>query len=260
MTRSYIDTEITQENTLPPLTPPLSQWGKKEEEEEEENIPEGMAGIWNQHVQSKLNLPPISYLSPKRRQALKSLFGEVFQEDLQAFDAYCRQIADCRYLTGENPNRFRASLDWALNSENACKVLEGVFYDKPLSSSPAASVADNSPEAFLSRLQQTTKDHPYQTVWLSISKALAEKLGQSTYTSWFSKLRICDISETALTFGVDSTFTKDYIRSHYLTALQEAVRIVNAAIKTLRFEVGASPISNPFPTPTSIKGTPSSWI
>ncbi len=115
MTRSYIDTETTQENTLPPLTPPVNQGGKKEEEEEEEeeeeNIPELMARIWNQHVQSKLNLPPISYLSPKRRQALKSLFGEVFQEDLQAFDAYCQQIGTFRYLMGENPNRFRASLD-----------------------------------------------------------------------------------------------------------------------------------------------------
>jgi hypothetical protein len=149
-----------------------------------------------------------------------------------------------------------------LNSENACKVLEGVFYDKPIaaSASPNASATDNSPEAFLNQLQQNTKDHPHQTVWLSISKALADKLGQSTYTSWFSKIRICDISETALTFGVDSTFTKDYIRSHYLTALQEAVRIVNAAIKTLRFEVSASPIANPFPVSTPVKGTPSSWI
>jgi hypothetical protein len=258
MTRSYIDTETTQENTLPPLTPPVTQEGKKEEEEEEKNIPEMMVGIWNEHVQSKLNLPAISHISPKRQQALKSLFGEVFQDDLQAFSAYCQQIGTCRFLMGENPNRFRASLDWALNSENACKVLEGVFYDKPIAASPVSG--DSSPEAFLNQLQQNTKDHPYQTIWLSISKALADKLGQSTYTSWFSKLRICDISETALTFGVDSTFTKDYIRSRYLTDLQEAVRMVNAAIKTLKFEVSSAPLSNPFPTSNSVKGTSPSWI
>ena len=258
MTRSYIDTEITQENTLPPLTPPLIQGGKKEEEEEKENIPEVMVGIWNKHVQSKLNLPAISHISPKRQQALTNLLSEVFQGDLQAFAAYCQQIGTCRFLMGENPNRFRASLDWALNSENACKVLEGVFYDKPIATSSVT--AENSTEVFLSQLQQNTKNHPYQTVWLSISKALADKLGQSTYTSWFSKLRIGDISDNALTFHVDSTFTKDYIRSHYLTPLQEAVRMVNAAIKTLKFEVSASPNSNPFPTSTSVKGTPSSWI
>lgn len=234
LTRSYIDTEITQKNTLPPLTPPVVQEGKREEEEEEENISEMMVGIWNEHVQSKLKLTAISYLAPKRKQALKSLIGEVFQNDLASWKAYCQQIGNCRFLMGENPNGFRAGLDWALNSDNACKVLEGAFYDKPLVASPA-DLNSLSHEDFLSRLH--IKDHPYSEIWMSISKALVEKLGQNTYTAWFTKLSIISIADNILTFSVKSLFAKDYIRSHYLKDLEEAVSVVDPYITELRFQI-----------------------
>jgi len=163
------------------------------------------------------------------------LLNEIFQEDLQAFAAYCQQIGTCRFLMGENPNRFRASLDWALNSENACKVLEGVFYDKPTVCSSDAS--DRSSESFLNLLHQTTKDQPYQEIWISISKVLLEKLGQSTYTAWFTKLSIFSMVDNVLTFAVESPFAKDYIGSHYMKDLAEAVRMVNTVITTIRFQV-----------------------
>lgn len=250
-------TEITSENTLPPLTPPsLSAPGakKKEEEEEEHKIIyfsskalslaiepyQQMLESWNRIVQNKLHTGMNAHLTPKRKQLFERFLQTVLNGQIEPWQDYCRLIADSRFLAGQNPNGFKVTLDWALVPDNAYKILEGVIYDKP---EPVKEQPNNlSWEGFAEELARTLPSSPCLLSWLKISMSLAELIGQPKYRSWFSKVLLKELTPTRAIFEVEGRFIKEYINSHFSSDLQRAIHTHYPTVHHIEFKLVSSPV------------------
>jgi len=233
LTRSYIDTEITQEITLHHSD--LPKWVDEEEDEGDEETFQEMLQIWNEVVQDKLNGRKIAYLTPKRKEDLNYIYKIIFENKTTFWEAYCQQIAACRFLMGKNQSGFKVTLDWALNPDNTCKVIEGGFYDKL--PKDTISSTEKSLDVFLKELKTNTSKHSHQALWIAISQKLLSKIGLSLYQSWFTTAEITNILKDTLTLQISSTFFKDYIRTHFHHHLIEAVQSVYPTISNIQFYI-----------------------
>ncbi|MBX9804816.1 MAG: hypothetical protein K2Y18_03565 [Alphaproteobacteria bacterium] len=252
-----IDTEITSsENTLPPLSPPSSNFGvkKSEEEEEEEeekiklfqnsnpntNIPhkkphEEMLETWNQTVQRKIYSGKEVHLTKKRAELLKALLETIFEGQMDSWRDYCTLIANSRYLAGENARCFKVTLDWALVSDNAYKVLEGAIYDQP---QPAKKLTEVLTwEEFSEELARSLPSSKYLLPWLKISINLAKQIGQIKYKDWFLKVSLSELSDSKANLSVEGRFIKDYIQGNFSPEILRAIRSIRPEVSRIDFQV-----------------------
>lgn len=252
-------TEITSENTLPPLTPPSSsdaQTKEKEEDEEKQNIIyfsskpltlpvepyQQMVESWNHIVQNKIHPGTVVHLTHKRKQLLDHLLQTVFSGQIESWQDYCSLIANSRFLTGQNPNGFKVTLDWALVPDNAYKVLEGAIYDKPEVRNDLSK--DLLWEEFERELARTLPSSPYLLPWLKISISLAKLIGQPKYKSWFLKVLLKELTPTLAVFEVEGRFIRDYIATHFTSELQKALHTHYPTVHHIEFKIVNSIGSN----------------
>ena len=243
-----MDTENTYpENTLPPLSPPSPILAMAKQEEEEEKIEnalensntvlasqslyEQMLEFWNQTVQQKLYSGKMVHLTAKRKELLGALLNSVLNGHIESWHDYCTLIAQSRFLSGHNPNGFKATLDWALVPDNAYKVLEGAIYDKP---EPITKKPLPLPwEEFSEELARTLPSHQHLIPWLKISVNLAKLIGQEKYRSWFSKVLLNALTETKAIFCANNDLTKDYIVGHFSSEIRCAVQSLYPLVKQI---------------------------
>ncbi|MBM3632394.1 MAG: hypothetical protein FJX03_01615 [Alphaproteobacteria bacterium] len=247
--------EITSETTLPPLSPPSSNFvDVKFKEEEEEKINrfqnlnsnsnfnhtlkqthEEILEFWNQTVQCKVYSGKKVHLTKKRGERLKTLLETVFEGNIDSWRDYCTLIANSRYLAGENPRSFKATLDWALVPDNAYKVLEGVIYDQP---QPAKMLSEVLPwEEFSEELVRKLPSHKCLLPWHKISLNLAKQIGQIKYKDWFLKVSLIDLTESKATLSVEGRFIKDYIATNFSSEILKAIQSVHPEIKHIDLKV-----------------------
>lgn len=248
--------ENTTENTPPPLSPPpqLAAQAKEEEEEEEFHNEEKdreqqnheldlcseLVLLWNQIVQHKLIPGSQASLTPKRRILLNKLLEEVLHhttraEKIDAWKNYCTLIAKTRFLMGQNPNGFKVTLDWATVPDNAFRILEGAYYDKP---GADKKQPDNlSWEEFSEELARTHPSSKYLTEWVKMSVMIARFIGQGKYKSWFTKVALREVTETTATFEVEGQFTKDSIIRYFSSELRCAVQSLYPNVNHIEFKV-----------------------
>jgi hypothetical protein len=266
-------TEITSENTLPPLLSPLlprdsfleqqqeeeeeeinfetsdqaSKAKKEEEHMEDKNTAENqffceMIAIWNQTVQKSLNARQDVCLTGKRKAIFKQFLQEAFldttsSEKLEAWQDYCTLIAKSAYLRGQNSSGFKVSLEWSLVPDNAFKVLEGAIYDKPeLADKP---IINQSWEVFAEELTKSLPSSPNLLSWLKISINIAKMIGQAKYKSWFPKVSLKELTEARAVFAVEGQFSKDYITQHFSSEIKCAVQTLYPQVEHIDFQVSS---------------------
>ena len=244
MTISYKEAETTSENTLPPLTPPSS----KNEEEDEENLCHRMITIWNTTIQNNLNPGKDVHLTSTRTRLLSHFLTAFLADSLPCWEEYCSQIAQSRFLMGDNESGFRVTLDWALKPENAYKVLEGAIYDKPLDSKKELSPKTPLPEESKEKAQACIADLS-DPLLQKLSRGLVEKLGAATWLSWFKNVRIIARSSHRLVLSCPTRFIRNYIRSHFSEAVLATARSISPAIREIDYGV-REPLT-PQPSPVS---------
>ena len=260
--------EITSETTLPPLSPPSSNFVEvKSKEEEEEKINrfqnlnsnsnsnsnsnfnhtlkqphEEMLEFWNQIVQCKIYSGKKVHLTKKRGELLKTLLETVFEGNIDSWRDYCTLIANSRYLAGENPRSFKATLDWALVPDNAYKVLEGVIYDQP---QPAKTLSAVLPwDEFSEELARNLSSNKYLLTWHKISLHVAKQIGQIKYKDWFLKVSLIDLTESKATLSVEGRFIKDYVATNFSSELVRAIQSFHPEVKRIDFQVVEVPGRN----------------
>lgn len=270
-----LNTEITSENTLENTSPPLPlscpssaqsnplkvdsqpipdpEEPQEEDEEENKNIkikkPEQhqqqlcqqMIDVWNQSVQSKIYAGQEVRLTENRVELLEAFLDTVLEdklpsEKLDGWRSYCSLVAQSRFLTGKNSSGFKVTLDWALISNNAYKVLEGVIYDKP---ETLCRPKDQSWEAFSEDLARTLPTGKYLQPWLKISVVLAKMIGQVSYRSWFAKVSLEELTETNAIFFVEGNFMRDYITTHFSRDILRAIQVVYPEVTQVDFQIVA---------------------
>ena len=127
-----------------------------------------------------------------------------------------------------------------MKQENARKVLDGEIYDKQQANTFKEKpwpmfeqeliehcIARNSPEESL------------RESWIKISKFLVFDLGQAVFTSWFWDMSP-QLSQNSIYLSVKSTFVKDYITTHYKSALEEALKAVFPDMTNFEIYLGGS--------------------
>lgn len=98
----------------------------KEKESELELAYKTVAELYNNICTS---LPKVRTVTPKRKDAITKLIRAGFTiEDLKTIFEKAEQSS---FLKGENKNNWNASFDWLIKEENAVKVIEGNYIDKP---------------------------------------------------------------------------------------------------------------------------------
>ena len=76
-----------------------------------------------------IHIPKIKNVTPKRQEAITKLIRAGFTiEDLKNIFEKAEQSS---FLRGENKNNWNATFDWLIKEENAVKVIEGNYTDKP---------------------------------------------------------------------------------------------------------------------------------
>lgn len=230
-------TETTTETTPhPPLTPPpdnTCRW-----QEEEEDLIKMMLTIWDETIYQILNPGKNLRLTKERRTQMERLLNGFFDGKIEGWEGYCRLIAECSFLMGQNARKFKITLDWALIPKNALKVLENDFYSPP----PAEPVLakEESWEDYESVLKQELKDWPYANEWLLICEALVKYLGQVTFAAWFQQIKPKKISSTEVTLLALNNFTRDYILKEFEPALKTCVSAIYPQEPHIEIEVDPS--------------------
>ncbi|HQS84981.1 MAG TPA: DnaA N-terminal domain-containing protein [Alphaproteobacteria bacterium] len=258
LARLYIDTETTNRDNLPPLTPPsdfLSGLNWEEEENPKKDprskslqndLLQAWVDVWNETIQSKfLSSRPI-LLNSSRIQKFRCFMEEISIEDLEGWRRYCQKIHQSRFLMGRNATGFRVTLDWALNPLNAFKILEGAIYDKPreegvsLGSSEGKFIEKPWSE-YVENLKQHCLDHDYSDRWFKACKVLAAHLGQVTFENWFKAMRPEEQDDGMVCLTVESPFMRDYIKTHYISALEKAFSAAFPEQTRFKIQAGTDP-------------------
>ena len=181
-------------------------------------------------------------MTHRRKQLLDHLLQNVFSGQIESWQNYCSLIANSRFLTGQNPNGFKVTLDWALVPDNAYKVLEGAIYDKPKVETDLSK--DLPLEEFERELARTLPSSPYLLPWLKISISLAKLIGQPKYKSWFLKVLLKELTPTLAVFDVEGRFIRDYIATHFTSELQKALHVHYPTVHQIEFKLVNSIGSN----------------
>lgn len=213
---------------------------REEHQTQELELCSELVSLWNQIVQDKLSPGSEASLTPKRKTSLHKFLREVLHrttraEKIDAWQNYCTLIAKTRFLMGHNPNGFKVTLDWALSPDNAFKVLEGAYYDKPGTTkkqSDSLSWAEFSED-----LARTLPSSKYLAQWIKMSVIIAKFIGQEKYKSWFAKVVLSEVTETQTIFLVEGQFTKDSIIRQFSSELRCAVQSIYPKTNQIEFKV-----------------------
>lgn len=76
-----------------------------------------------------------------------------------------------------------------------------------------------------------------QTVWEKVQPTIKEKVGTTTYETWFSALQTQENKPGTLTIETPDEFFKNWIIEHYLPLIEETVQKISPDITNITFEV-----------------------
>jgi hypothetical protein len=91
--------------------------------------------LWNEVVEKNDGvLPKVKSLTERRSSAIKSTIKLIPElSDVENWEKYFSQICTTPFLIGVSGRGWKASFEWAINKNNAVKVLEGQYSNGPKS-------------------------------------------------------------------------------------------------------------------------------
>jgi hypothetical protein len=211
----------------------------KPSEDEEEDLPQKMIKVWNHLVQGKIKDAPRKelVLTDARRQALVALFKGMLDGDFAEWERLCSQISATKFLLGNNESGFKVSLEWALNTPNALKVLEGRIYDKPQDKAPMAK--ELAEDDFQAELLEHFTSSGYPNEWLKVYQILCQHKGQSFFRSWLKACVPLPVRLSHALLLAPTRFQRDYMNTNLLDDIRAAARSCWPDLEELTIEVKA---------------------
>lgn len=197
----------------------LSPEGRMKKNHTEKSWAEWMT-VWNTTVQNHLSPDQVAHVTPKRLKALGTLMTTVFFEGIELWRDYCERIAENAFLMGENDTGFRVNLDWALDADNAVRVLEGAIYGQK----PYAKDTEQSEEEIFQGLTDEFGSSKKGTLWLKVCRRMLAYEDALSIKTWFSDLRISAISTDSITITTPNSFFRDYVENNFGFKLRHILR------------------------------------
>ncbi len=79
------------------------------------------------------------------------------------------------------------------------------------------------------------------TVWDNAKEGIKEKVGPTTYATWFSSLRISEKNSATLLIETPDEFFKNWMVDHYAALIKESLAAISPQIIDLEFSVNPNP-------------------
>lgn len=197
--------------------PPLEEGDKK--------LCRQMIKIWNKTVQNKLYLESEATLTSKRLKLLIQFLEEILGPS-RSWETYCELISQYG-LVG------KVTLDWAIVPTHAYKIFEAEIKN----TSAYKTLWEEKPWAeFFQEIKKILQKSPYDAELFQILQTLAKRLGQGIYRTWFLGIPVLYFTEKMITFQIDSTFKKEYIKKYFLLDLAYAVQTAYPTINRIDFQ------------------------
>ena len=76
-----------------------------------------------------------------------------------------------------------------------------------------------------------------QAIWDDVLDYVRDQVSETEFRTWFKQVRPLGISEGVFQLGVPHSFARDWIRSHFGTVLEQALRDLGAPSPTVGFQV-----------------------
>jgi hypothetical protein len=171
------------------------------------DVSQKMLEVWNETLEPSV---PVQ-ITPFRSSKLKFVLQQHFQQSLEQWKAFCRDLTRSPFLMGKGQRGWRVTLDWILEADNLRKTLEGNYRD---SGDKNASEPSVSP----SELEQKVRQHfgkIEDPVLRQFSQGLIRVLGASKYLSWLRDVEITEYTPQRFVLSFSSRFKRNYVQTHY---------------------------------------------
>ncbi len=206
---------------------------------ESKKIAEDMKNIWMEEV----GLLEGSYLSQTLIPWINKAYQEIFNNSLDLWRQYCRQIASSKFLMGEKEKtNFKAKLSWAIKRETYERIQAGDFTlgDREVAKSikQVKQEADKALQEAKEELQRLSRNPD----WIKACLCIVERIGgyaiqflreldlvypeRNNVKGYFAELKASNM------------FYKDYVQRKYEKEIHKALEEINGTkINYLHFTV-----------------------
>ncbi len=193
---------------------------KNSENINSQNIAQQLLDIWNEVIELPNNNKSLE-LNNSLKWQLLNCFKQNF-ETLENWKKYCHTIASSKFLMGEK-SEFRAKLNWVIKEEVIDKIREG-FYGIGDRELKTEKDTNNEVEQFISN-QSNSK-------WQEILRKLQNRYGDKTFLSWFTDIKLSEITSEVDINGYDrkliklnsaSKFKAEWIRDNFLGVIERGM-------------------------------------
>ncbi len=206
---------------------------------ESKKIAEEMKKIWMEEV----GLQEGSYLSQPLVSWMSKSYQETFNNSLDLWRQYCRQIASSKFLMGEKEKiNFKAKLSWAIKHETFERIQAGDFTlgDRVVVLSKGQQQKED--EKAIQETRQEFLELPRHPSWIKACLLLTERVGGYAAKALkeldLSKLCKDDSNGHTVELKATNRFYKDYVQKKYHKEIQRALEEINGTkIKYLNFTV-----------------------
>jgi hypothetical protein len=223
-TQTYTETttQITTNSTLSQKTKDSEKLNQKEIFEREKE----MISIWDKTIREN---ETSSTCSKARLLSLKKSLENYFNDDLKEWAEYCLKIKNNNFLMGGGINGWKADLTWATKEENLIRVLDGAYQKKEISTQQGT-------KSIASEIEEESSS---DSIWNNTKAILKNRVGESSYKSWFSKLRIAGYDEDKAIITAPSNFVKQWVLDHYLRDIVESFKQIEPQINNVEILIKA---------------------
>lgn len=129
---SYMDTEITTDNSFPPISSIFGSENRKKEKKIKSYDLKGngvfaqnMMEVWAKTVGKETGGREPLFNRPVREKKLLDALHVYFENDLYKWEKYCSQLTTSKFLMGETKESFKINIDWAIKPQSIERILDG---------------------------------------------------------------------------------------------------------------------------------------
>lgn len=195
----------------------------------QKNTPEGcasssemMISFWNEVIEKQSQKV---HLTHKRSKKLEKIFTSHFSENLESWKDYCQRISLSSFLMGQGRQGWRTSIDWAIESQNIQKVLEGNF-DGEAYKNEAIREQFTAEQAL--EIIHTTKNDKKSQLFLN---NLLQLIGVHDFMTFFTQIRILEINLKDARISVPKAFYVTYLRQKFFQDILNALKAADPEIE-----------------------------
>lgn len=191
--------------------------------------PAMMLALWNDAVRKADQPLP---LTPERKRSLAHCLADSFEDDLDRWKDYCKQISQSPFLMGKGERGWKITLNWALDPKHIRKILDGDFQTHR----PSTLQDDPTLEVKIGPRINLSQAHP---LWAQVCEHLIESKGLAVFNSWIIDLIPEGFDSTHPVLRAPTRFVRDTVNQRYRSLIEDTLKAFNPTIEMVSIEMAS---------------------